>query len=75
MILCPTNTTDMDINYRITCTILDGQLHSYFSIDTQDLESNDKKIDLPIEHIHTLLSNGYPFHELKLKLGTIVIIL
>ena len=75
VILCPTNVTVMDINNRIITTILEGELHSYFSVDTQDPEGNDEEIDLPIEHIHTLLPNGYPPHELKLKLGTIVIVL
>ena len=75
VILCPTNTTVMDINNRIICTILDGELNSYFSFDTQDSEANDVEIDLPIGHTHTLLPNSYPPQELKLKLGTIVIIL
>ena len=75
VILCPSNVTVMDINNRIITTILEGELHSYFSVDTQDPEENDEEIDLPIEHIHKLLPNGYPPHELKLKLGTIVIVL
>ena len=75
VILCPTNVTIMDINNRIITTIFKDDLHNYFSIETQDLEGNYEEIDRPIEHIHTLLHNGYPPHELKLKLGTIVILL
>ena len=66
VILCLTNTTVMDINNQIICTILDNKLHSYFSFDTQDSEANDEEFDRPIEHIQTQLPNGYPSHELKL---------
>ena len=75
VILCPTNITAMDINNRIISEILEGDIISYFSVDSQDPEQNEENINIPIESIHKLLPNGYPPHELKLKLGTIVIVL
>ena len=71
VILCPTNLTVMDINNQIISDILEGDIHSYFSVDEVDA---DESLDLPIESIHQLLPSGYPPHKLKLKLGTIVIV-
>ena len=65
VILCRTNLTVMDINNRIISDILEGDIHSYFSVDEVDKKES---LHLPIESIHLLLPSGYPPHELKLKL-------
>ena len=70
VILCPTNLKVMDINNRIISDILEGDMHSYFSVDQPDTEES---LDLPIESIHQLLPSGYTPHKLKLR--TIVIVL
>ena len=62
----------MDINNRIISNILEGDIHSYFSVDEVDA---DESLDLPIESIHQLLQSGFAPYELKVKLGTIVIVL
>ena len=72
VIICPTNLTVMKINNRIILDILEGQIHIYLSFDEYDKEES---FEMPIEHIYQLNPSGYPPHELKLKLGTIVIVL
>ena len=75
VILCPTNLTVIDINNRIISEILEGDMHNYFSVDQQDTDGDEDALDIPIESIHILLPSGYPPHELKLKINTIVIVL
>ena len=74
-ILCPTNETCMRLNNRIIDQVLDGDERIYWSFDQQVTDENEEDLDVPIESIHNLLPNGLPPHELKLKLGTIVMIL
>ena len=65
----------MEINNRIISKILEGDMHNYFSVDQQDTERDEDALEMPIEFIYKLLSSGYPPHKLKLKIGTIVIVL
>ena len=74
-ILCPTNETCLRLNNRIIEQVLDGDLRVYWSFDQQMTDENEEELDIPIESIHNELPNGFPPHELKLKLGTIVMIL
>ena len=73
--LCPTNLTVMDINTRIISEKLEGDMHPYFSVDQQETDGYENGLYMLIEFIHKLLPSGYPPHELKLKIETIVIVL
>ena len=49
-------------------------MHNYFSVDQQDTDGDEDALDIPIESIHKLLPSRCPVHELKLQIGTIVVL-
>lgn len=72
-ILCPTNMACHELNMKIIDRI-EGPLKSYYSVDS--VCSDDDNANLfPMEFLHTLAPSGMPPHDLKLKVGTIVILL
>jgi len=72
-ILCPTNQDSLEINQLIQDR-LEGEYHApYFSVD-KILPTNDG-VTYPLEYAHQQTPNGYPPHELKLKLGAIVMLI
>lgn len=74
-ILAPRNVDVLETNEKILDK-LEGQLYHCFSIDTLN-ESNENMNNeyIPQEYLNSLTPNGMPPHDLKLKIGAIVILL
>ena len=76
-IITPKNKTADEIN-NYMLSLIPGQEKSYYSYDT--IASSSENIDelnllYPQDFLHTLNFNGIPPHELKLKLGTPIMLL
>ena len=76
-IITPRNKTADEINNYIL-SLIPEQEKCYYSYDT--IASSSENIDelnllYPQEFLHTLNFNGIPPHELKLKLGTPIMLL
>ena len=63
--LSPNKQNVINTRYRIISNILEGDMHSYFSVEELEIEES---FDMQIESIHQLLPSAYPPHELKLNL-------
>ncbi|XP_017233206.1 uncharacterized protein LOC108207255 [Daucus carota subsp. sativus] len=76
-ILTPTNVVVDDINYAILDK-LPGETHTFYnqdSLEEQGLEENDFDESFPIEYLNSLNIPCIPKHELKLKIGTPVMLM
>jgi len=73
-ILCPKNEQCDRINAEIINRI-DGILKTYYSVDAVISDDEETENLFPPEFLHTCYSSGLPPHELKLKIGCIVILL
>ncbi|WOH15205.1 hypothetical protein DCAR_0934742 [Daucus carota subsp. sativus] len=76
-ILTPTNVVVDDINYAILDQ-LPGQTHTFFSQDSledQGAEENDFDESFPVEYLNSLNMPCIPKHELKLNIGTPVMLM
>lgn len=75
-ILCPTNAEVDKINEQVL-NILQGECKTYLSTDSIVLDENsDKDSDAyPVEFLNSLNPSGSAKHELKLKIGALVILL
>jgi ATP-dependent DNA helicase PIF1 len=75
-ILTPLN-SDVDIINDKIIDKLHGDLQTYYSVDelldTDD--SDDFSTQMPVEFINILEPSGFPKHELKLKIGSCVMLL
>ncbi|WOH01414.1 hypothetical protein DCAR_0520798 [Daucus carota subsp. sativus] len=76
-ILTPTNVVVDDINYAILDK-LPGETYTYLSQDSledQGVEENDFDESFPIEYLNSLNLPCIPKHELKVKIGTPVMLM
>ncbi|WOH11485.1 hypothetical protein DCAR_0830972 [Daucus carota subsp. sativus] len=76
-ILTPTNAVVDDINYAILDK-LPGQTHTFYSQDSledQGVDDNDFDESFPIEYLNSLNMPCIPKHELKIKIGTPVMLM
>ena len=73
-ILCPKNSDVHTIN-DVVLARLQGNLVSYFSVDSIDDESSEDRQNYPIEFLNALTPFGMPNHKLNLKIGSIIILL
>lgn len=76
-ILTPTNETVSYINSKIV-ELIPGEEFSYLSIDRADeFPGSDAELDLafPPEYLNSLALAGVPNHELKLKVGVVVMLI
>lgn len=79
IILCCHNNDVNNINNKILSK-LNTEEKTYYSVDYishkgSDLADEKLQLDYPIEEINKIKIPGLPFHELKLKIGAIVILL
>lgn len=76
-ILTPTNQTVGHLNAQIV-DMVQGDSFSYYSVDTAD-EFGGTESDLnsafPIEYLNSFCMPGMPNHELKLKVGVVVMLM
>lgn len=72
-ILCPTNQDSLEINELILDRLEGDLTEQYFSMDS--IYESDDGITYPLEYAHRETPNGYPPHELKLKVGAIVMLI
>ena len=55
---------------------LSGELHSFYSEDTADINDTEAGIDhLPVEYLHSLNPASLPLSHLQLRVGAPVILL
>ncbi|XP_017250875.1 uncharacterized protein LOC108221513 [Daucus carota subsp. sativus] len=76
-ILTPTNHTISHLNSAIVDTIL-GEVHTYYSVDkAEDFGGTASDLDFafPPEYLHSFNIPGLPPHELKLKVGVVVMLM
>lgn len=76
-ILTPTNQTVGHVNSLIVEKI-PGEIHSYFSVDTaEDFPGTerDQMQSFPPEYMNSINIPGLPLHELKLKVGVVVMLI
>lgn len=71
-ILAARNTDINDLNWTIQNQI-PGELRSYKSIDR--VENEDEVINYPVEFLNSLDLPGMPPHHLRLKIGSVIIML
>jgi len=74
VILCPLNEDTLKINDAIMQRI-DGHEHVYESIDCIASDSDEDKINFPIEYLYSLTPTGLPPHILKLREGVVIMLL
>ncbi|KAK1372390.1 hypothetical protein POM88_028583 [Heracleum sosnowskyi] len=76
-ILTPTNQTVGHVNSAIV-DMIPGEMFSYFSIDTaEDFPGSerDQLASFPPEYLNSINIPGLPLHELKLKVGVVVMLM
>ncbi len=72
-ILCPKNRDCLNIN-NLIINKMPGGLKTYKSMDSISSEDPVEVANFPTEFFNTLHVSGIPPHELKLKVGAIVIL-
>ena len=73
-ILTPKNEDALYINDDIMSRF-NGEFHEYLSIDTLDTNDEEERHNYPTEFLNTLNLSGMPPHQLKLKIGIVVMLL
>jgi len=73
-ILCPKNSEVDRINESII-EIIEGESRTYVSDDIVDTQDETERNNFPIEFLNSIQLSGMPAHKLKLKDGTIVMLL
>ncbi|XP_053567008.1 LOW QUALITY PROTEIN: uncharacterized protein LOC128656868 [Bombina bombina] len=73
-ILCTKNCHVDQINEHVL-NILDGDEKIYLSSDSIDDQTDEDAQNYPIEFLNELAPSGMPLHNLKIKLGSIIMLL
>ncbi|XP_021953640.1 uncharacterized protein LOC110850511 [Folsomia candida] len=73
-ILCPTNAEVDKINNQVL-QILQGECKTYLSTDSIVTDEDSSRDDYPVEFLNTLNPSGSSPHELKLKVGALIMLL
>ncbi|XP_053566967.1 uncharacterized protein LOC128656828 [Bombina bombina] len=73
-ILCTKNCHVYQINEHVL-NILDGDEKIYLSSDSIDDKTDEDAQNYPIEFLNKLAPSGMPLHKLKIKLGSIIMLL
>ncbi|XP_053571517.1 uncharacterized protein LOC128661269 [Bombina bombina] len=73
-ILCTKNCHVDQINEHVL-NILDGDEKIYLSSDSIDDQTDEDAQNYPIEFLNELAPSGMPLHKLKIKLGSIIMLL
>ena len=73
-ILCPKNEDCLRINNSII-NLMPGEAVTFKSIDSVDSDNQEEINNYPTEFLNCCSVSGLPPHELKLKIGTIIILL
>ena len=74
VILCPRNDDTFLVNNEVV-QLIDGEEHVYESVDVVDSEDGEDIHNFPPEFLYTLTPTGLPPHVLRLRRGTIVMLL
>ncbi|KAK1352696.1 ATP-dependent DNA helicase [Heracleum sosnowskyi] len=75
-ILAPTNKLVDEINAHVLDRI-PGEEHVYLSVDNIDegpMDENDVNSAFPVEFLNSINMHGMPKHELRLKVGVVVML-
>ncbi|XP_074346767.1 uncharacterized protein LOC141685573 [Apium graveolens] len=77
-ILTPTNAIVDEVNSHVL-NLIPGITHSYLSQDSIDTETrnndNDYESSFPIEYLNSIYMPSIPKHDLKLKVGVVVMLM
>ncbi|XP_074323577.1 uncharacterized protein LOC141660491 [Apium graveolens] len=76
-ILTPTNVVVDDINAQILERVL-GNMHTYLSqdsIEDRGVDENDFNSSFPVEYLNSINMPCMPKHELKVKVGAVVMLM
>lgn len=73
-ILCPKNEDTFLLNDDVI-NRLEGDVQSYFSVDSIDATDEQERLNFPTEFLNALTPSGMPPHHLQLKIGAIVMLL
>jgi hypothetical protein len=73
-ILSPKNEHVLEINNEVLNRST-GEVVTYYSIDSVVQDEDGTSDDFPVEFLNTLTPSGVPPHELKLKVGAIIMLL
>jgi len=74
VILCPHNEDTFSANDEIVRRI-ESEEYIYESVDSTASEAEEDKISFPLEYLYSLTPAGLPPHVLKLRRGTVVMLL
>ena len=74
VILSPKNADCLALNEEVL-NKLQGELKTYFSVDSVTCNNNEEAQNYPMEFINSLTPSGMPPHRLNLKVGAIVMLL
>lgn len=73
-ILCPLNEDVDKLNEKVM-EIMEGEFMIYLSDDTVQADDDTEKENFPVEFLNTLTPSGMPRHRLRLKVGSIIMLL
>ncbi|CAH1115856.1 unnamed protein product [Psylliodes chrysocephalus] len=74
-ILCPTNAAVAHVNNIILDKLVNIEERTYYSIDEYNQEEDDDEFHVTMDLLNSIEAASLPPHELKLKIGAIVMIL
>ena len=74
VILTPTNADSLEIN-NLVLPLLPGTITTYYSADEILTDDDEERTAFPMEFINNQTPSGMPQHCLKLKVGSIVMLL
>ena len=75
VILCPKNDHVSDLNEIIQQKIIQSDEIEYTSIDSVKCDDESEQMNFPLEYLHSITPSGMPPHILRLKVGSIVMLL
>ena len=73
-ILCPKNEDAFQLNQEVL-NIMPGEEKTYTSADSVICEDPEEQENIPIEFINSQTPSGFPLHIIKLKIGSVVMLL
>lgn len=74
VIVCPLNENCDRINDDVL-HLIEGDFKEYCSVDEVVSDDPSEKLNIPVEYINSITPSGMPPHRLKLKCGTIVMLI
>jgi len=74
-ILCPKNEDTIQLNEKVLNLIQEHPIRNYKSVDYLEDPTHSDNVLFPVELLQSLNPNGFPLHDLKLKIGCVVMLI